>query len=155
MRCEASRADYVTPKRLLDPCRYRSEYRHANKQVHPAASVGHQKVSRRGDASNHVIIACGRVRETWINFQILWYRLAAVGKHLGAEEHVEEEVRRAVADQSSAQLVMRCAGVLGRGDRRVVAADVGVLQRSSDGLYRADGGGDRAIWKADADLDFP
>ena len=42
-----------------------------------------------------VIIACGRVRETWINFQILWYRLAAVGKHLGAEEHVETEVGRA------------------------------------------------------------
>src|SRR5262249_50550892 len=42
-----------------------------------------------------VMVACGRVRETWINLQILWYRLRVVGKHLGAEEQVETEGGRA------------------------------------------------------------
>ncbi len=39
-----------------------------------------------------VVVAFGRVRETWIKLQIVWHRLAAVGRHLGAEEHVETEV---------------------------------------------------------------
>jgi prepilin peptidase CpaA len=33
-------------------------------------------------------------RESWVNFQIIWYRLAAVGRHLGAEDGVESSVSR-------------------------------------------------------------
>jgi prepilin peptidase CpaA len=40
------------------------------------------------------IAVCGRWRESWVNVQILWHRVAAVGRHLGAEDRVEAEVRR-------------------------------------------------------------
>jgi prepilin peptidase CpaA len=41
-----------------------------------------------------LIVACGRVRQTWVNLQIIWHRLAAVGRHLGAEDRIEAEVDR-------------------------------------------------------------
>jgi prepilin peptidase CpaA len=41
-----------------------------------------------------LVLGCGRVRETWINMKIIWYRVAAVGRHLGAEDHIEAEVNR-------------------------------------------------------------
>jgi prepilin peptidase CpaA len=40
------------------------------------------------------IIACHRWRESWVNLQILWHRLVAVGRHLGADDQVEAAVRR-------------------------------------------------------------
>jgi prepilin peptidase CpaA len=33
-----------------------------------------------------------KAAETWTNLQIIWYRLAAIGRHLGAEDRVEAEV---------------------------------------------------------------
>jgi prepilin peptidase CpaA len=39
-------------------------------------------------------VACGRLRETWVNFKILWHRLVAAGRHLGAEDRIEAEVGR-------------------------------------------------------------
>ena len=36
-----------------------------------------------------LIVAYGRVRETWVNLQIVWHRLAAIGRHLGADDCVE------------------------------------------------------------------
>jgi prepilin peptidase CpaA len=41
-----------------------------------------------------LIVATGRLREAWVNLQILWHRLAAVGRHLGAEDQIEAEVKR-------------------------------------------------------------
>jgi prepilin peptidase CpaA len=41
-----------------------------------------------------LIIAFGKARETWINLQIIWYRIVAVGRHLGAEDCVEVAVRQ-------------------------------------------------------------
>jgi prepilin peptidase CpaA len=42
-----------------------------------------------------LIVAYGRVRETWVNLQIVWHRVAAVGRHLGADDRIEAEVNRA------------------------------------------------------------
>jgi prepilin peptidase CpaA len=42
-----------------------------------------------------LIVACGRLRETWVNLQIIWHRVTAVGRHLGAEDRIESEVNRA------------------------------------------------------------
>jgi prepilin peptidase CpaA len=33
-----------------------------------------------------------KAAETWTNLQIIWHRLAAIGRHLGAEDRVEAEV---------------------------------------------------------------
>ncbi|MCI0463021.1 MAG: A24 family peptidase [Gemmataceae bacterium] len=42
-----------------------------------------------------LIVAYSRVRETWINLQILWHRIVAIGRHLGADQgRVEAEVAR-------------------------------------------------------------
>jgi prepilin peptidase CpaA len=41
-----------------------------------------------------LMVAHKRVGETWVNLKILWYRVVAVGRHLGAEDTVETEVRR-------------------------------------------------------------
>lgn len=42
-----------------------------------------------------VLIAISRRwRESWVNMQILWHRVVAVGRHLGAEDQVEREVQR-------------------------------------------------------------
>jgi prepilin peptidase CpaA len=41
-----------------------------------------------------LIVGCGRVRETWINLKIIWHRVAAVGRHLGGEDRIEDEVGR-------------------------------------------------------------
>ncbi len=42
-----------------------------------------------------VILWRGKIRETWTNFRVIWYRLAAVGRHFGAEDGIELEVGRA------------------------------------------------------------
>jgi prepilin peptidase CpaA len=42
-----------------------------------------------------LVVAYGRVRETWINFLIICHRLAAIGRHLGAEDRIESELNRA------------------------------------------------------------
>jgi prepilin peptidase CpaA len=40
-----------------------------------------------------LILAFGRVRETWVNLQVGWLRLKALGRQLAAEERVEEAVK--------------------------------------------------------------
>jgi len=44
-----------------------------------------------------MILVCtsGRLRETWVNLQVAWYRLKAVGRYLGSEGDVEAAVTRA------------------------------------------------------------
>jgi prepilin peptidase CpaA len=42
-----------------------------------------------------LIFTHGRLRETWLNLQILWFRVRAFGRHLGAEDQVEAAVSRA------------------------------------------------------------
>ena len=41
-----------------------------------------------------LIVACRNWRETWVNLQIMWYRIYAVGKYLGTDEGVEVEAAR-------------------------------------------------------------
>jgi prepilin peptidase CpaA len=41
-----------------------------------------------------MILYRGRLRETWLNFRIIWYRVAATSKHFTAEDGVELEVGR-------------------------------------------------------------
>ena len=40
-----------------------------------------------------LVVAYGRVRETWLNVQIGWLRLLALGRHLGADDRIEAEVK--------------------------------------------------------------
>jgi prepilin peptidase CpaA len=42
-----------------------------------------------------IVLAYSSTRETWINLKIIGHRLAAIGRHLGAEDRVEAEVNRA------------------------------------------------------------
>ncbi len=42
-----------------------------------------------------LVLAYGKLTETWVNLQIVWYRLTVIGRHLGAEDKVETEVNRA------------------------------------------------------------
>jgi prepilin peptidase CpaA len=42
-----------------------------------------------------LIIAHRRFRKTWVNLQILWYRLTAAGRHLSGEDHIEWEMNLA------------------------------------------------------------
>jgi prepilin peptidase CpaA len=42
-----------------------------------------------------LIAAQRRFRETWVNLQILWHRVAAIGRHLAADDRVETEVSQA------------------------------------------------------------
>lgn len=41
-----------------------------------------------------LIIWYRRYREVWLNMQVIWHRVLAVGRHLGGEDRVEAEVRR-------------------------------------------------------------
>lgn len=41
-----------------------------------------------------LILIYGSVRETWVNLQVIWQRLIVIGRHLGADDRVETEVRR-------------------------------------------------------------
>jgi prepilin peptidase CpaA len=41
-----------------------------------------------------VVCAGGRARETWLHLAVLFHRIAAVGRHLAAEDCVEAAVRR-------------------------------------------------------------
>jgi len=36
-----------------------------------------------------VILTCRRLKETWVNLKVIYHRVVAVGRHLGAEDHVE------------------------------------------------------------------
>ena len=42
-----------------------------------------------------LILLCGRARETWLGLQIIWHRVRAIGRHLGAEDCVESQVNLA------------------------------------------------------------
>jgi len=41
-----------------------------------------------------LIIMSSKLVETWINLQILWHRVTVFGRYLGADERVEEQVKR-------------------------------------------------------------
>ncbi len=41
-----------------------------------------------------LLVTAASLRETLLNIQILWLRLACLGRHLGSEDRVEAEVRR-------------------------------------------------------------
>jgi prepilin peptidase CpaA len=41
-----------------------------------------------------IVVASGRIRETLVRFQIMWYRVTAVGRNLAAEDRVEETVQK-------------------------------------------------------------
>jgi prepilin peptidase CpaA len=41
-----------------------------------------------------LMLLCGMTRDTWVNLQILWYRMRILGRHLAAEDRVEFELRR-------------------------------------------------------------
>jgi prepilin peptidase CpaA len=40
-----------------------------------------------------LVVAGGRVRETWLNLKILWLRVQAFGRYLGADDRIEFEVQ--------------------------------------------------------------
>jgi prepilin peptidase CpaA len=37
-----------------------------------------------------LLVTSRRLRETWVNLQIAWYRLKAVGRYLGSDSDVQE-----------------------------------------------------------------
>ena len=41
------------------------------------------------------VLLSGRVRESWVYLQIVWHRLKALGRYLGADERTETEASRA------------------------------------------------------------
>ena len=41
-----------------------------------------------------LILANGQLRETWVRLQLIWYKISAIGRHIGAEDKIEAEVRR-------------------------------------------------------------
>ena len=41
-----------------------------------------------------LVVAYSRVRETWLNLQIGWLRVKALGRHLGIDDRVETEVKQ-------------------------------------------------------------
>jgi prepilin peptidase CpaA len=41
-----------------------------------------------------VVLMTGKVRQTWVHLQILWHRITAIGRHLGADDRVESEVNQ-------------------------------------------------------------
>jgi prepilin peptidase CpaA len=42
-----------------------------------------------------LILLWGSLRETWINLQVVLFRMMALGHHLGADVHLEGEIKRA------------------------------------------------------------
>jgi prepilin peptidase CpaA len=48
-----------------------------------------------GGYSLFLILSNGRLAETWLNLQILWHRINAFGRYMGAEERVEAVVNDA------------------------------------------------------------
>ena len=42
-----------------------------------------------------LIVAHRQFRQTWVNVQILWYRLTAAGRHLSGEDRIESAVHLA------------------------------------------------------------
>lgn len=41
-----------------------------------------------------LIIAYGQMQRTWGRLKLIWYRLAAIGRHLGSEDQLEEELQQ-------------------------------------------------------------
>jgi prepilin peptidase CpaA len=39
-----------------------------------------------------LIVRYGRIAQTWVNLKIIYYRMATVARHLGADDHVESAV---------------------------------------------------------------
>jgi prepilin peptidase CpaA len=40
-----------------------------------------------------LVVMYGTIRETWVKLQIVWHRLATIGRHLGTEEGLVSEVK--------------------------------------------------------------
>lgn len=36
----------------------------------------------------------GRARDTWLNFRIMWHRIASIGRHFAADDAMEQELSR-------------------------------------------------------------
>ena len=41
-----------------------------------------------------LILLYGKIRQTWVNLQIMWHRMTAVGRYLGSEDLIEIEASR-------------------------------------------------------------
>jgi prepilin peptidase CpaA len=41
-----------------------------------------------------LVLMYGTLRETWVKLQIVWHRLATIGRHLGTEDGLESEVKQ-------------------------------------------------------------
>jgi prepilin peptidase CpaA len=41
-----------------------------------------------------LVVRYGTLRETWVKLQIVWHRFATIGRHLGAEDGIECEVKQ-------------------------------------------------------------
>jgi prepilin peptidase CpaA len=41
-----------------------------------------------------LLVTAPSLKESWLNIQLLWIRLACLGRHLGSEDRVEAEVKR-------------------------------------------------------------
>jgi prepilin peptidase CpaA len=41
-----------------------------------------------------LVVLSGRVRETWLNLQVVWLRLRAIGRYLAADDRLEAEAER-------------------------------------------------------------
>jgi prepilin peptidase CpaA len=63
-----------------------------------------------------LLLTNGNFRETWVNLQIAWYRLAAVGRYLGSDSEVEKVATQAERRQRlvpfAAMVALGLAGAL-------------------------------------------
>jgi prepilin peptidase CpaA len=41
-----------------------------------------------------LVVCSGRVHETWLNLQVVWLRVRAIGRYLAADDQLEAEVQR-------------------------------------------------------------
>jgi prepilin peptidase CpaA len=76
-----------------------------------------------------LLVTAASVRETLVNLQILWLRVACVGRHLGYEDRVETEVKR--SDRRRRLIPFTAMIALG------LIATVGWLRIQSPGLFAA------------------
>jgi prepilin peptidase CpaA len=60
-----------------------------------------------------LILFYGKIGETWKRWKVLWYRLAALGRHLGADNGYEVEQDRIDRGRVVPFAAMMCLGVIG------------------------------------------
>ncbi len=76
-----------------------------------------------------LLVTAASLRETWLNIKILWLRLVCLGRHLGAEDRVEAEVKR--SDRRRRLIPFSAMIALG------LVATVFWLRTQSPGLFAA------------------